>query len=363
MEMLERLGLPAPAWAGGAAVALGVVLAAMVGQAIGGIVVLRILPEATLAGTVVRRAQAPIKLALPLVALQLVWALSPDSLSGIAGVRQLNSVALVAALTWLAANSVGGAADALVRLHPYQLADNLHARRIVTQARVLSRTLVFLIVLVGLSLALMTFPEVRQIGTSLLASAGLAGLAVGLAAKSVLGNLLAGVQLALTQPLRIDDVLIVQGEWGRVEEITATYVVLNIWDQRRLVIPLQWFIENPFQNWTRTTSELIGSVFLWLDFRTPVEPLRTELRRLCEQAPEWDRRVCVLQVTDTSEKSMQVRALVSAADSGRSWDLRCKVREGLIGYVQREHPDCFPEVRGQLRDSIKTALTAQAGGS
>jgi small-conductance mechanosensitive channel len=194
----------------------------------------------------------------------------------------------------------------------------------------------------------MTIPGVRQLGTSLLASAGLAGLAVGLAAKPVLSNLIAGLQIALTQPIRLDDVVIIEGEWGRIDEITGTYVVVRIWDQRRLVVPLNWFMENPFQNWTRHSAELIGSVFLWLDFGTPLQPLREELTRLCKEAPEWDRRVCVLQVTDTNERAMQVRALVSSADSGRNWDLRCRVREGLVDFVRARYPDALPRLRGEL---------------
>ncbi|MDE0854538.1 MAG: mechanosensitive ion channel, partial [Nevskia sp.] len=244
-----------------------------------------------------------------------------------------------------AARCVAAAATALVSLNPYEAEDNLQARRILTQARVLSRSLIFLIVLIGVSLALMTFPTVRHLGTSLLASAGVVGLVVGLAAKSVLGNLLAGLQLALTQPIRFDDVLVVQGEWGRVEEITGTYVVLRLWDERRLVVPLQWFIENPFANWTRTTSRIIGSVFWWVDYGAPLEPLRAELKRICEAAPEWDGRLCLLQVTDTSDKSMQLRALVTSLNSDRNWDLRCKVREGLIAHMQREYPQHLPRLR------------------
>jgi small-conductance mechanosensitive channel len=360
MHYLEHLGLAAPAWLDTAAAALAAVLAAMVGQAIGAILTLRLLHESSIAGMVARRAQAPMKLALPLIALQFVWALAPDNLRGIGGVREFNSVALIAALTWVAVRCVGGVADALILRHPYQAVDNLAARRILTQTRVLSRTLIFLILLVGLSLALMTFPEVRQIGTSLLASAGVAGLAIGLAAKSVLGNLLAGIQLAITQPIRIDDVLVIEGEWGRVEEITSTYVVFNIWDQRRMIIPLQWFIENPFQNWTRTTSEIIGTVFLWVDFRLPLEPLRAELQKVVQQAPEWDKRVCVLQVTDVSERSMQLRVLCSSGDSSRNWDLRCKVREALIDFIRRENPDCFPELRAQLQGLPPSAQLSPA---
>jgi small-conductance mechanosensitive channel len=202
--------------------------------------------------------------------------------------------------------------------------------------------------LIGAAFALMTFPGARQIGTNLLASAGVLSVIVGLAARSVFGNLLAGLQIALAQPIRIDDVLVVEGEWGRVEEITATYVVLNVWDQRRLIIPLQWLIEHPFQNWTRRSADLLGTVMLWVDYALPVEPLRAELRRLCEGAKEWDRRVCVLQVTDANERAMQLRALVSSSGSAQNFDLRCIVREGLIAFIARKHPDALPVMR-QMR--------------
>lgn len=183
-------------------------------------------------------------------------------------------------------------------------------------------------------------------GASLLASAGVVGIVAGIAARPVFSNIIAGLQIALAQPIRIDDVLIVQGEWGRVEEITGTYVVLAIWDERRLIIPLQWFIENPFQNWTRTSSQILGTVFLFADYRLPLDPLRAELDRILKTAPEWDRRVSVLQLTDVTERTIQIRVLVSARSSGLAFDLRCRVREALVTFIQREYPDCLPQVRG-----------------
>jgi small-conductance mechanosensitive channel len=191
----------------------------------------------------------------------------------------------------------------------------------------------------------MTFPSVRQIGASLLASAGVAGLVAGIAARPVLGNLIAGLQIALSQPIRLDDVVVIQGEWGRVEEITGTYVSIRIWDQRRLIVPLQWFIENPFTNWTRNSSQIIGTVFFFVDYRMPIAPLREELERILEHAPEWDGRVQVLQVTDATERSMQLRVLVSSFDSGLNWDLRCRVREGLLSFVQAAYPQHLPRTR------------------
>ena len=298
-----------------------------------------------LLGHVIRRAHPPTQLVLPLVGAGIVLGMAEDTLPGMHLLRRLDLVLIIAALTFALARVIDGTADWSLRRYRLDVADNLAARQAHTRTRVLSRTLIFLTLLIGLSAALMTFPAVRKIGVSLLASAGVAGLVAGLAAKSVLGNLTAGLQIALTQPIRIDDVLVVQGEWGRVEEITATYVVLAIWDKRRLIIPLQWFIENPFANWTHTTSQIIGTVFVWVDFSTPLEPLRAELTRILKDAKEWDGQVSVLQVTDWNTSAVQLRALCSAPDSGRSWDLCCKVREGLLSYLQREHPDSLPRLR------------------
>jgi small-conductance mechanosensitive channel len=223
---------------------------------------------------------------------------------------------------------------------------------------VLARTVMVVVFVIGMGAALMIFPSVRQIGASLLASAGVAGLAVGLAAKPVLGSLIAGLQIALTQPIRLDDVVIVEGEWGRIEEITATYIVIKIWDERRLVVPLQWVIEHPFQNWTRCSAELLGSVFLWLDYRVSLAPLRAEVERVCREAPEWDGRVAGLQVVETSDRAMQVRVLVSAADAPKAWDLRCRVRESLIGFLQQHDPDGLPRLRAEVERAPKPVREA-----
>jgi small-conductance mechanosensitive channel len=208
-----------------------------------------------------------------------------------------------------------------------------------------------MVLVAGAAMVLMTFPGARQVGASLLASAGVIGIVAGLAAKPVFSNLIAGLQIALAQPIRLDDVLIVQGEWGRVEEITGTYVVLKIWDERRLIIPLQWFIENPFQNWTRKSASIIGTVFLWVDYRMPLAPLREASQRACEASPDWDRRLCKLQVTEAGEKSMQLRLLLTSASSGQNWDLRCSVREALIDFMQREYPQYLPLTRAELGPS------------
>ncbi|MET0382882.1 MAG: mechanosensitive ion channel domain-containing protein [Burkholderiaceae bacterium] len=309
----------------------------------------RVSRHALVAGAVNRQLDKPMRWLFPLLALQIALEGVPDGLPHVEGVRQLASVLLIAAFTVSAIAAVRGVADAVVVMHPQDVADNLAARRVLTQTRVLSRIAIGIVLFAGLAFILMTFPRARQFGTSLLASAGLSALVIGLAAKSVFGNLLAGLQIALSQPIRIDDVLIVQGEWGRVEEITSTYVVLKIWDERRLVIPLQWFIDNPFQNWTRTTSQIIGSVFFWLDYATDLEPLRAEATRLAQSSKDYDGRVCLLQVVDTSESAMKLRLIASSASAGQNWDLCCLLREGLVAFLRSTQPLALPRTRVDVR--------------
>ena len=335
-----------------AAIAVGV---ALVVFGVGHTLLRRMVRSTRVLAAVVKSGATPARVVLPLMALQAVWHNASDDLVGLARVQHLSSVLLLAALTWLLMRAVRGVGEGVIALHPSDVGDNLQARRVHTQARVLARIVMVMVLLLGVALILMTFPGARQIGASLLASAGVAGLVIGIAARPLFSNLIAGLQIALAQPIRLDDVLIVQDEWGRVEEITGTYVVLRLWDQRRLIIPLQWFIENPFQNWTRHSAEIIGTVFLYVDYGTPLEPLRVEAQRLCEASPDWDRRLCKLQVTEATERAMQLRVLVSAADSGKAFGLRCDVREGLLGYLQRESPQHLPQWRTQLAEAVPRA--------
>jgi small-conductance mechanosensitive channel len=283
---------------------------------------------------------------------QVVLRTASDSMEGISVLRHLNALALICALTWFGVRCVKAVADTIIDLNPAHAPDNLQARRVQTQTRVMARIVTVLIVMIGSGLALMTLPLFRQVGTSLLASAGVAGIVVGLAAKPILGNLLAGLQLAMTQPIRLEDVVIVKGEWGWIEEITSTYVVVRIWDQRRMVVPLQWFIENPFENWTRKTSDILGTVFVWADYRLPVDPVRKEAERICKSSPDWDGRVCLIEVTEAGERAMQMRVLVSAVDSPRAWNLRCQIREGLIHFIQRDYPQYLPRVRADVNEKV-----------
>ena len=330
-------------------VVAGVALAALIGaqilHRIGRVLLVRATRSAPVIQAVLGKTERAASAAIPLTALQLVWAAAPDDLAHIAGVRHINGLLLIVALTWLLLRAIAGLAAGIIAQHPVSVDDNLNARRIHTQANVLSRTAMVIVILAGTSMALMTFPGARQFGASLLASAGVLGIVVGIAARPVFSNLIAGLQLALGQPMRLDDVLIVQGEWGRVEEITGTYVVMALWDERRLIVPLQWFIENPFQNWTRTSAQIHQSAFLYVDFKTPLEPLRAELLRVVREAPEWDQRTAQLVVVDTTERTMKLRVLVSARAAGPAFDLGCKVREGLLGFLSREYPDCLPRVR------------------
>ncbi|HEY0337865.1 MAG TPA: mechanosensitive ion channel family protein [Burkholderiales bacterium] len=356
MNLAELLAQYVDPWVATGVAAVFAILVALFGHAILVPVLRRLTRFSVLLSTLLDRIIRPGQAVLVLVTLQLIWGAAPDDLPFLATVARFTALMLIGALTWLAMRAVGGIAEAVVHLHPANVSDNLEARRVQTQTHVFARTVMFFVLIVGCGMGLMTFPGVRQIGASLLASAGIAGLVSGIAARPVLGNLIAGLQIALTQPIRLDDVVIIEGEWGRIEEITATYVVVKIWDERRLVVPLQWVIEHPFQNWTRREAQLLGTVFLWLDYRVPLAPLRAELERVCDSAPEWDGRVALLQVVETSEHAMQVRALVSSADASKGWDLRCRVREALIDFLQCQVPDGLPRLRAEIEDAEKRPM-------
>ncbi len=327
--------------------AIGAIVAAFIVHGVGAAILTRMLRRHEIGTLLVRHTRSPARWVLTFAALGLVWEAALPELPSLVTMRHANTLALVGSITWLALAAIEALVEIVVLLNPSEIPDNLQARRLRTQARVLGRTLKVFALLFGISAALITFPGVRQFGATLLASAGVAGLIAGLAARPVLGNIIAGLQIAFTQPIRIDDVLIVEGEWGRVEEITGAYVVVKIWDERRLVVPLQWFIEHPFQNWTRSSSQIIGTIYVWVDYALPVEAARAEFLRLCREAPEWDGRVASLQVTELGERSMQLRGIASSVDAGKNWDLRCRLREGLIDYLQRTHAQHLPRLRAE----------------
>ena len=265
-----------------------------------------------------------------------------------ASVRRLIGLALIAAVGWM---MIGFAQTlrAVVELrHDISVADNLRARRARTRAGILYRIAIAAIVVIVGCLMLMSFPSVRHVGLTLFASAGLAGLAVGAAAQPALKNLIAGIQLAFTEPIRIDDVVVIEGEWGRIEEIRLTYVVVRLWDERRLVVPVSKFLEAPFQNWTRRTADIVGTVLFYLDYSVPVDRLRAKLGEIVEASPLWDRKVCLVQVTDLKEHVVEVRALVSAGNAGDAFDLRCEVRERMIDFIRRDFPAALPRLRAEL---------------
>lgn len=299
----------------------------------------------------------PLHFLIPFIALQIVWRSAPDDLSFKGAIGHLITLSIIAIVVWLGLKFVDSGRNIIFKRHPIEVSDNRAARRIQTQTQVLVHTLSFFVILFGIASMLMTFPGAKQIGASLLASAGLAGLAVGFAAKPVLGNLIAGLQIALTQPLSLDDVVIVEGEFGRVEEITSTYVVIKIWDERRMIVPLQYFIENPFQNWTRSSTQLLGSLFFWVDYAMPLEPLRKELEKWCKEVPNlWDGRVSNLQVTDASEKAIQLRILISTSNAGNNWDLRVFLREKVVQYIAQHYPNYLPQLRTNLYEDQLISL-------
>ncbi len=274
-----------------------------------------------------------------------VIGLSPEY-AGVLG--KGSSILLIVTVAWVLIQAVNLGEKAVLAEFDINASDNLHARKVYTQTHVLAKTLYVVIGIFTVASVLMLFEEVRRFGTSLLASAGVIGIIAGFAAQKTIANLFAGFQLAMTQPIRLDDVVIVEGEWGRVEEITLTYVIIHIWDDRRLVVPLGYFIEKPFQNWTRISAQLLGSVFVWVDYTMPLDELRKALKEIIEPNPLWDKRFWNLQVTDATEKTMQIRVLATSADSSKGWDLRCDIREKLIAYIQKHHPQSLPRVRAEI---------------
>jgi small-conductance mechanosensitive channel len=261
---------------------------------------------------------------------------------------QVLVLAFIAGAAWLVAALLLAAEDTALARFRVDVPDNRQARRIRTQVVMLRRVTIAVMVVLTLGAMLMTFPGVRGIGASVLASAGVIGVVAALAAQTVLGNVFAGIQLAFSDAVRLDDVVVVEGEWGRVEELTLSYVVVQIWDDRRLILPTSYFTSKPFQNWTRTRAAVLGTADLDVDWSVPVQLMREELRRMVEGTSLWDGRVCVLQVTEATGGMVRVRALVSAADAPSLWDLRCLVREHLVGWIRDQVPIALPRTRAEI---------------
>lgn len=314
-----------------------------------------------------RRTKGVLRFTLVLLALTIAARNAPLDRDLAQGLARLFQVGFIVMIGWLAMVAAHMAADIYLLRFRIDVEDNLLARKHVTQVRILRRAAQILIVLLTAAAALMTFDVVRQFGVSLFASAGLAGIVVGFAARPLLTSLIAGVQIAMTQPIRIDDAVVVEGEWGWIEEITATYVVIKLWDWRRLIVPLSYFMEKPFQNWTRDTAALIGSVFIHADYTVPVARVREKLEEIVKASKLWDGSVVNLQVTDARQDTVELRALVSARTSPQAWDLRCEVREKLIAFLQEEYPQALPRMRADLQvehaRSADKAAPITAGGA
>jgi small-conductance mechanosensitive channel len=267
--------------------------------------------------------------------------------------EQVVECLLVLFIGWMGIGGVYVFQAFTLRRFDTTVADNLRARRVHTQMQFFRRVLIAIVVLLDAGALLWSLhdPQLWKYGTGLLASAGLASLVLATAAKSTASNLIAGMQIALAEPIRIDDVVVVQGEWGRIEEINSTYVVIRIWDERRLVVPLSYFIEQPFENWTRRRGDLLGTAFLYVDYSVPLAPLRAELERIVKDSPLWDRRACSLQVTNLTDRTMELRCLVSSGGSSQCFDLRCLVREKMIEFLRDNFPHALPTLRMEMRDT------------
>jgi small-conductance mechanosensitive channel len=306
-----------------------------------------VLPRALLA-----RVRGPTRLAVMILALGMAQEIAPLPADYHPWIRRLLEIGFIALLGWIALGVLHVMTAVYNRRFEAGDVENVIARRHLTQVKILERTIAGFILVLTAAVALMTFPEVRQYGVSLMASAGAAGIIAGLALQPLLTNLIAGIQIAMTQPIRLHDaVVVVNGEWGHIEEIGATYVVVRTWDLRRLILPLSYFIQQPFQNWTRHDPSLMGVVLFFVDYTAPVDAMRDELTAILHASPRWNGNAVGLQVADLSERTMQVRALVSAKDAGALWDLRCEVREKMIAFLRERHPDSLPRNRMTVGDS------------
>jgi small-conductance mechanosensitive channel len=294
---------------------------------------------------VIERVRKKLRVLIILIAIGFSITVSPLDPEPSQTVRAVLLFLTILVLGWIVAGAVDMWAVVYLRKFNMQAEDNLVARKHVTQTRILQRAAVISIGIVSVALALMTIGAVRQWGVSLLASAGVVGIIAGLALQPVLKNLFAGIQIATAQPIRIDDAVIVENEWGTIEEITSTYVVVKLWDWRRMILPLSYFIEKPFQNWTRETSRLIGTAMLYVDYEAPMDRLRAELERICKASPLWDGDVVNLQVTDVTDRVAQVRCLASARSAPVAFDLRCEIREKMLAFMRDQCPEALPQDR------------------
>ncbi len=305
--------------------------------------------------SVVLRMNNPLTWFLPLFTLNLVLPMMELTAKQYNIIDKATGILLIVSFSFVLVAIVKSFEDFLYHVYDLNKADNLRERKIRTQIQFIRTMIIWIIVIIAASAVLLSFSSLRRIGTGLLTGVGVSGIIVGFAAQRSLGNLLAGLQIAFTQPLRLDDALVVEGEFGKVEEITLTYVVLNLWDQRRLILPITYFLEKPFQNWTRTSSDIMGSVFLYLDYAAPFDEIRKEFNRLLSTSDLWDKRVGVMQVTNTTERTVEVRLLLSASNSPRLFDLRCFVRENIVAFIQKNYAESLPVTRAIVTgNEVKT---------
>tara|TARA_R110002124_G_scaffold114535_26_gene269479 strand:- start:1928 stop:3064 length:1137 start_codon:yes stop_codon:yes gene_type:complete len=316
--------------------------------------------------SLVKRLELPLRLSLIIIACWLIAFVAPLDGTQSGFVRHMLLIGQIILAVLATRTAIHIWLTLYLRRFKLDSEDNLLARKHVTQSRILERVATTLLLIVGIAAILMTFDGVAQLGFSILASAGAAGIVVGLALQPLLKNIFAGIQLAITQPIRIDDALLIEGEWGTVEEITSTYVVIKIWDWRRMIVPLSYFMEKPFQNWTRDGASLIGSVMLYLDYSVPLDIIRAELQKIVQASPLWDHNIAHVQLTELRETNIEVRILVTARDAPRAFDLRCEVREKLITFLQAQYPQALPRIRMQgnpANDSADQQMGAATAGA
>lgn len=264
--------------------------------------------------------------------------------------EKISRILLILTIGWLLIQVVRGLFHHWQRRFDITNPNNLEARKKLTQMSMVERIVIIIIAFIFVAIALMSIESVRQLGVSLLASAGVAGIVIGFAAQRSFGQVFSGIQIAFTQPIRLDDVVVIEGEWGRIEEINITYAVVKIWDERRLIVPIDYFLNTPIQNWTRKNSDILGTVFLYVSYDLPLDPLREELARIVKDDPHWDGRVQNIQVTDSKEWYKEIRILVSSTDSSKNWELRVVVREKLIDYINKNYPGSFAKITGINND-------------
>lgn len=362
MEQIQEFYMGLPYWAQN----ILLVIAAIAGGLIIKFILFGILrfsfrnhKDIILIHALLKRCSAVLSFLVPVVTLSLTVPLLDLPEKGYLYAEKSLEVLLIIGFAWLAIKIIYVAQDYVNESFDIEAENNFLARKVRTQLQFIKKLLVIGIVVITLSVLLLSFESVRSIGAGLLTSAGVTGIIIGFAAQKSISNLIAGFQIAFTQPIRIDDVVVMEGEFGRIEEITLTYVVVRLWDLRRLIVPINYFIEKPFQNWTRQSSEIMGTVILYTDYFVSLKELRAELRRLCEESPYWNKKVCNLQVTDTTEYSVQLRVLVSAANSGGAWELRVYLREKLLEFIRDQYPQSLPRTRAELQMEDPKALPKQ----